>query len=176
MKEETVEEFKKKHFENYKNAVMETVKNNTTVLFGDDIKSLLQKPPLDSMDLIKCKFLELAKKHKIIIQADSLNRVLENYRKDVIAYLSSWQKTRIEELSKIVTSFFPKKESDVIKFNKGDVVSILDENKKEFARGIVNYSSDSCRKVLGCHSDNILEILGFKNYDAIITRDNITLL
>lgn len=67
--------------------------------------------------------------------------------------------------------------SDVINdFNKGDVVSILDENKKEFARGIVNYNADSCRKVIGCHSDNILEILGFKNYDAIITRDNITLL
>ncbi len=61
-------------------------------------------------------------------------------------------------------------------FNKGDVVSILDESSKEFARGIVNYSSESCRKVIGKHSDNILEILGFKNYDAIITRDNITIL
>lgn len=61
-------------------------------------------------------------------------------------------------------------------FNKGDVVSILDENNKEFARGIVNYNSDSCKKVIGRHSDNILEILGFKNYDAIITRDNITIL
>ncbi|MBE7710436.1 MAG: glutamate 5-kinase [Cyanobacteria bacterium SIG32] len=66
---------------------------------------------------------------------------------------------------------------DVInEFNKGDVVSIVDENGKEFARGIVNYSSNSCRKVIGRHSDNILEILGFKNYDAIITRDNITIL
>ena len=64
----------------------------------------------------------------------------------------------------------------VNEFNKGDVVSILDENGKEFARGIVNYGSDSCRKVIGTHSDNILEILGFKNYDAIITRDNITIL
>ena len=61
-------------------------------------------------------------------------------------------------------------------FNKGDVVSILDENRNEIARGIVNYASDSCRRVIGCHSDNIMEILGFKNYDAIITRDNITLL
>ena len=61
-------------------------------------------------------------------------------------------------------------------FNKGDVVSIVDENEKEFARGIVNYSSTSCKKVIGRHSDNILEILGFKNYDAIITRDNITIL
>ena len=66
---------------------------------------------------------------------------------------------------------------DVIhEFNKGDVVSILDENHNEIARGIVYYSSDSCRKVIGCHSDNIMEILGFKNYDAIISRDNITLL
>lgn len=61
-------------------------------------------------------------------------------------------------------------------FNKGDVISILDEKKKEFARGIVNYDSDSCKKLLGSHSDNIVEILGFKNYDAIITRDNITIL
>ncbi len=61
-------------------------------------------------------------------------------------------------------------------FNKGDVISILDENKKEFARGIVNYSSTSCQKLIGHHSDNILKILGFKNYDAIITRDNITIL
>ena len=66
---------------------------------------------------------------------------------------------------------------DVINtFHKGDVISILDEDKHEFARGIVNYDSDSCKKVIGHHSDNIAEILGFKNYDAIITRDNITLL
>lgn len=61
-------------------------------------------------------------------------------------------------------------------FKKGDVISILDEQHNEIARGIVNYNSDSCKKVIGCHSDNIMEILGFKNYDAIITRDNITLL
>ena len=62
------------------------------------------------------------------------------------------------------------------KFQKGDVISILDENNQEFARGIVNYDSDSCKKLIGKHSDNIVEILGFKNYDAIITRDNITIL
>ncbi|MBO5446091.1 glutamate 5-kinase [bacterium] len=61
-------------------------------------------------------------------------------------------------------------------FKKGDVISILDEDKNEIARGIVNYDSESCKKVIGSHSDNIAEILGFKNYDAIITRDNITIL
>ena len=61
-------------------------------------------------------------------------------------------------------------------FNKGDVISIVDEDDNEFARGIVNYDSESCRKVIGSHSDNIIKILGFKNYDAIVTRDNITIL
>lgn len=36
----------------------------------------------------------------------------------------------------------------VLKYiQKGDVISILDENKQEFARGIVNYDSDSCKKL-----------------------------
>ncbi len=62
------------------------------------------------------------------------------------------------------------------KFNRGDVVSIVDENKKEFARGIANYSSQDCKKIIGVHSENIYDILGHKNYDAVITKDNIAIL
>lgn len=61
-------------------------------------------------------------------------------------------------------------------FKKGEVVSILDENGTEIARGMVNYNSDDCRRIIGYHSDDILKILGYKNYDAVVTRDNITLL
>lgn len=64
----------------------------------------------------------------------------------------------------------------VNEFKKGEVVSILDENEKEIARGIVNYDSEDCKKIAGAHSDDIVKILGHKNYDAIITRDNITIL
>lgn len=59
-------------------------------------------------------------------------------------------------------------------FRQGEVVSICDENNVEFARGMVNYSSEECRKIVGAHSDDIEDILGYKNYDAVITRDNIT--
>ena len=59
---------------------------------------------------------------------------------------------------------------------KGDIVSIVDTEGNEFARGMVNYNCSDCKKILGQHSDNILDILGYKNYDAIITRDNIALL
>ncbi len=58
-------------------------------------------------------------------------------------------------------------------FDSGDVVSIVDENFVEFARGIANYSSEDSRKIMGQHSDNIYDIIGHKNYDAVITKDNI---
>lgn len=61
-------------------------------------------------------------------------------------------------------------------FIKGEVVSILDEEKREIARGIVNYNAKDCKKIAGSHSDDITKILGFKNYDEIINRDNITTL
>ena len=61
-------------------------------------------------------------------------------------------------------------------FKKGDIVSIIDEDGNEFARGIINYSSDDVEKITGHHSDDILKILGYKNYDAVITRDHIVIL
>ena len=62
----------------------------------------------------------------------------------------------------------------VNEFKQGEVVSIMDENNVEFARGMANYSSAECRKIVGSHSNDIENILGYKNYDAVITRDNIT--
>lgn len=63
-------------------------------------------------------------------------------------------------------------------FDRGDVVSIEDEGGREFARGIVNYASDETRQVSGQSSDaleNLVSPLG-RNYDALITRDNIAFL
>lgn len=61
-------------------------------------------------------------------------------------------------------------------FRRGDVVSIIDANGVEFARGVANYNFSDAQKIAGVHSDKILETLGYKNYDALITRDNIVFL
>ena len=61
-------------------------------------------------------------------------------------------------------------------FKKGDVVSIIDSSGEEFARGVANYNCSDAKKIAGVHSDEIIEKLGYKNYDALITRDNIVLL
>src|SRR5437773_1178139 len=61
-------------------------------------------------------------------------------------------------------------------FERGAVVSIIDEQEREFARGIVNYSSDEARKISGLHSGKIDELIEERNYDALITRENIAFL
>ncbi len=61
-------------------------------------------------------------------------------------------------------------------FERGDVVSIVDEGGMEFARGIVNYSSDEAAKISGLNSAAIGELIDDRNYDAVITRDNLVFL
>ena len=74
-------------------------------------------------------------------------------------------------------SLLPIGVTDIVnEFQKGDVISIMDSDNKEFARGIANYSSTDSKKIMGAHSEEIINILGYKNYDALITRDYIALL
>lgn len=66
--------------------------------------------------------------------------------------------------------------SVINRFQSGDVISILDEDENEFARGIVNFSDKDCKKIIGKHSEEIEHILGTTNYDTVISRDNIAIL
>ncbi|MCW5824569.1 MAG: glutamate 5-kinase [Cyanobacteria bacterium TGS_CYA1] len=61
-------------------------------------------------------------------------------------------------------------------FERGDVVSITDETGAEFARGMVNYSSKEAQKLVGMHSDKIDTVIENRNYDAMVTRDNLAFL
>ena len=124
---DTLEEFKKQHLDNYKKAIIELIRNNTDVLVNEDIMSLLRKPPLDSMDSIKSKYLDLAKKNKVVLDTIKLDDMLENYRKDVVKCCDKVRDVRVNSLIDIVESVQFIKETEVIKFNKKD---FLDINKK----------------------------------------------
>jgi glutamate 5-kinase len=44
------------------------------------------------------------------------------------------------------------------------------------ARGLVNYSSADIDRIKGCKSANIQAILGRKDFDEVVHRDNLVLL
>lgn len=130
MDEYTIENIKKQHIDNYKKATLENIKNNTNVLVDEDIMSLLRKPPLDSMDLIKSRFLNLAKKNKIILNTDNLSLILDDYRNLIIKKCEDIKKLRIKELSKKIESFSFEKDNDTYKLMKKDFMDINKQIKK----------------------------------------------
>ena len=61
------------------------------------------------------------------------------------------------------------------KFNRGEVVSCVDSNGTEVARGLVNYNSVESKKILGKSSLDIPEILGYEDAPELINRENLVL-
>ncbi|MBI2943698.1 MAG: glutamate 5-kinase [Candidatus Wallbacteria bacterium] len=61
------------------------------------------------------------------------------------------------------------------RFEPGDAVVCSDPSGQEVARGLVNYSSEEVSRIKGCHSSAIEKILGYKDYDEVIHRDNLAL-
>ena len=58
------------------------------------------------------------------------------------------------------------------KFNKGDHIKILDNKRKEFARGLSSFSSEEINKILGCHSNEIQKILGYTSKSEVVHKDD----
>ena len=61
-------------------------------------------------------------------------------------------------------------------FDYSDTVSCLTEDGVEFARGLANYNAVDAAKLAGKHTKDIENILGYRDYDEIIHRDNLVLL
>ncbi len=60
-------------------------------------------------------------------------------------------------------------------FGVGSVVELRDASGRARGRGLVNYDSEACRRLAGHHSREIDQILGWRGYDALVTRDNLVL-
>jgi len=60
-------------------------------------------------------------------------------------------------------------------FDRGDIIELRCEGEV-FAKGITDYTSAELKKIKGKHTDMIADILGYKNYNHVVRRENIGLL
>jgi len=60
-------------------------------------------------------------------------------------------------------------------FDRGDIVDI-ESDGNVFSKGITDYSSSELNMIKGQHSDMIVKVLGYKNYDEVVRKTNIALL
>ena len=58
-------------------------------------------------------------------------------------------------------------------FTRGELVSCVDAEGNEVARGLVNYSSDEAKLIQGQSTESIAKILGYREDDELIHRDNL---
>lgn len=60
-------------------------------------------------------------------------------------------------------------------FKRGDIITCVDQQGKEVAHGLVNYSSEEAVRIIGEPSNRIEAILGYGGESELIHRDNIAL-
>jgi len=61
-------------------------------------------------------------------------------------------------------------------FKPGDAVSCADADGKEFAKGLVNFSSDLLNRIKGLKTADIKKAVGEQEYEEVIHRDNLVIL
>lgn len=154
MKDKQYEEIQKQQLNNYIMAVKEIINNNTTALVEDDITSLISKPPLDSMDSIKNKYLEIAKKNKIILNMENTEKVINEFRNILIKNLDELKKYRVKTLVESIENFSPEQKLETIKISKKELNAI---NKK---------INSNVKKIISSNISNIL----VKNIDEMYIK------
>ena len=88
--------------------------------------------------------------------------------------MSQWTRARRGRLKK-GRSLLPSGITDVSgTFVFGDAVSV-EHDGVPFARGLANYSSHALQKIKGKQTGEIASVLGYKDYDEVIHRDNLVI-
>jgi glutamate 5-kinase len=62
------------------------------------------------------------------------------------------------------------------RFSRGELVSCIDPEGNEVARGLVNYDADETARIIGQSSEKIESILGYVDEPELIHRDNLALM
>jgi len=60
-------------------------------------------------------------------------------------------------------------------FGRGEVVSLVNPDGQEIARGLANYNSDEVRRIAGHRTEQVADILGRLPYAEVVHRDNLAI-
>ena len=163
-----LKKFLEQHKQNYKKALLENVKNNTDVLVDQDITSLLKKPPLDSMDLIKSKFIDLAKSNKIVLNTENLTNMIDNYHDFMLTCCVDIKNIRYKSLSSKIEKATLEKKNETIKLLKKDFNVINKEINKLIKDKLeIGYNDYINKKMVSVFPNDLDEMVKNKISESI---------
>ncbi len=128
----TLQELEKQHFIQYQSAVETVVCDYNDRFFREDIVPLFEKPPLESMDQLKQKFLSTAKVEELVLNSSELEELLATFRNSVVISLESLSKHREKQLVALVARQQNLGKSTTIKLPKREYQKIDKELRNKF--------------------------------------------
>ena len=125
------EDILKQHKQILMTAGLELATNNTNSLIEDDIINGVIEVPLEAMDTVKQRVLNIAKHNNLILNSDKFNEVLISYKEELKKKFRNIFKKRINFIEDNYSKFDDDKPMDLVKNLKKDLVKFNKEVKKE---------------------------------------------
>ncbi len=125
------EDILKQHKQILMTAGLELATNNTNSLIEDDIINGVIEVPLEAMDTVKQRVLNIAKHNNLILNSDKFNEVLIGYKDELKKQFRNIFKKRIKLIEDNYSKFDDNKPMDLVKNLKKELVKFNKEAKKE---------------------------------------------
>ena len=136
------EDILKQHKEILMTAGVELATNNTNSLIEDDIINGVIEVPLEAMDTVKQRLLNIAKHNGLILDSNKFNEVLNDYKSSLKKEFRSVYKKRIKIIEDSYSKMNDDKPLDLVKGLKKELVKFNKETKKQCKEIILNLVKD----------------------------------
>ena len=152
------EDILKQHKQILMTAGLELATNNTNSLIEDDIINGVIEVPLEAMDTVKQRVLNIAKNNSLVLDSDKFNEVLTSYKDELKKEFRNIFKKRIKLIEDNYSKFNDDKPMDLVKNLKKELVKFNKEAKKEEKQVLTSLVKE---KIIS-------------NLDLIVKEDNTT--
>lgn len=125
------EDILKQHKEILLTAGVELATNNTNSLIEDDIINGVIEVPLEAMDTVKQRILNIAKHNNLILDSDKFNEVLTSYKDELKKEFRNIFKKRIDIIEDNYSRMNDDNPLELVKNLKKELVKFNKETKKE---------------------------------------------
>lgn len=126
------------HKEILMTAGVELATNNTNSLIEDDIINGVIDVPLEAMDTVKQRLLNIAKHNGLVLDSNKFNEILSDYKNSLKKEFRSVYKKRIKIIEDSYSKMNDDKPLDLVKDLKKELVKFNKETKKQCKEIILN--------------------------------------
>ena len=152
------EDILKQHKQILMTAGLELATNNTNSLIEDDIINGVIEVPLEAMDTVKQRVLNIAKNNSLVLDSDKFNEVLTSYKDELKKEFRNIFKKRIKLIEDNYSKINDDKPMELVKNLKKELVKFNKEAKKEEKQVLTSLVKE---KIIS-------------NLDLIVKEDNTT--